>query len=70
MGGPQDKRAEEARDNAARAGREGDFFSSPAAADEDDALDRLGTRIGRFLGLVISLALLAGVLVYALRGGA
>lgn len=62
--------AEEGRAIARQAGRDGDFFSPPPAADEDDPLDRLGTRIGRALGLGIAIAMLAGLVVYLLgRGG-
>lgn len=43
---------------------------APTDGEEPDAIDRLGTRIGRTLGLVISLALIAGLLVFlAGRGG-
>lgn len=57
-----DRRAKEGRDIAARAGE----FADAPTPDDDDALDRLGTRIGRALGLVISIALLAALLIFVL----
>lgn len=72
MTGRMDSDGAVGRRIAARAGRDGGAFGpsgafdSPPAQLPDDPIDRLGTRIGRALGLLLTLGLLAGLVLYVL----
>lgn len=70
MAGKPDTDGREGRRIAARAGGEGDILAGhrpPAAADEDDPIERLGTRIGRALGIAITVALMIWFVVTIFR---
>lgn len=65
-----DADARKGREIAARAGYEGDILAGhrPIAPDEeDDPIDRLGTRIGRWLGIAITIGLMIWFVVTILR---
>jgi len=56
-----DAKSRQGRNIASRAGREGDIlagYGPPSAEPEDDPIDRLGTKIGRALGIVITIGLM------------